>query len=443
MEKFSSGRHGKNGFSLIGLIIVLLIVAGVIGYFSYQLFFVSKPAIKGMDALNVLNADKTVTLQGENLKTIDISIQQGGKKINLLKDTPLSREKTYTLQIKPKALGLSDGPATFIIEAEAGILKKLKQQVNTIIDTSPPYLEVLSATSVIENGGAGLTLLRAEGADSVFVKLDERIFRGFPAISNADSTGKETTINYYVLFPVPLDMKSGSTFYAVAKDAAGNQSIRNLPVSMKIIRYRSSSINIDDSFIDKVAAPLLNETNISDREAAFKKVNEELRTASIKKLFDTAQKTEPRMLWDGAFLQMKNSKVMATYGDARAYIYKGKSISRSIHLGYDLASNAHSPVEAANTGIINFAGDLGIYGNTVVIDHGTGLMSLYGHMSTITVTEGQSVKKGDIIGKTGATGLAGGDHLHFGILIEGYEVSPLYWWDQHWIKVNILDHLRP
>ena len=130
---------------------------------------------------------------------------------------------------------------------------------------------------------------------------------------------------------------------------------------------------------------------------------------------------------------------MAIYGDKRTYIYKGKTISHSVHLGYDLASNAHSPVEAANSGIVRFAGDLSIYGNTVIIDHGMGLMSLYGHLSVINISEGQKVSKGDIIGKTGSTGLAGGDHLHFGILIDGYEVSPLFWWDPHWIKVNIFD----
>jgi murein DD-endopeptidase MepM/ murein hydrolase activator NlpD len=60
----------------------------------------------------------------------------------------------------------------------------------------------------------------------------------------------------------------------------------------------------------------------------------------------------------------------------------------------------------------------------------------------MAVTEGQTVKKADIIGKTGSTGFSTGDHLHFGILIHGHEVSPLYWWDQKWILINILDYLN-
>lgn len=134
---------------------------------------------------------------------------------------------------------------------------------------------------------------------------------------------------------------------------------------------------------------------------------------------------------------------MAIYGDRRTYLHNGAPISKSVHLGYDLASVEKAPVEAANNGIVRLAGDLSIYGNTVIIDHGLGFMSLYGHLSAIMVKEGQKVSKGEIIAKSGATGLAGGDHLHFGLLMHGYEVSPLYWWDQHWITVNVTDFMKP
>ncbi len=202
-----------------------------------------------------------------------------------------------------------------------------------------------------------------------------------------------------------------------------------------------SSINIEEHFINSVVSPLLNEINLSEPESAFKKINEELRKDSLERLINITKKTEPKIIWKERFLQLRNSKVMATYGDERTYLYNGKKISKSVHLGYDLASFAHASVEASNTGIARFTGNLGIYGNTIIIDHGLGLMSLYGHLSEIMVTEGQVLKKGEIIAKTGATGFAGGDHLHFGILIHGFEVSPLYWWDSQWIKVNIIDYL--
>ena len=75
----------------------------------------------------------------------------------------------------------------------------------------------------------------------------------------------------------------------------------------------------------------------------------------------------------------------------------------------------------------------GIYGNCVVIDHGYGLLSLYGHLSSISVEEGQAVERYETIGRSGETGLAGGDHLHFTILLHGLPVNPQEWWDAHWI----------
>ena len=112
------------------------------------------------------------------------------------------------------------------------------------------------------------------------------------------------------------------------------------------------------------------------------------------------------------------------------------------HLGIDLASLANSPVQAANHGRVIFAERNGIYGLTVALDHGQGLISIYGHLNSIGVTLDQDVKKGDIIGLTGQTGLAGGDHLHFSIMVNGIFVNPIEWWDDHWIKDNITRKLE-
>ena len=88
-----------------------------------------------------------------------------------------------------------------------------------------------------------------------------------------------------------------------------------------------------------------------------------------------------------------------------------------------------------------FAADLGIYGNCVIIDHGLGLQTLYGHLSQIDVKPGDTPGKGQIIGRTGTSGLAGGDHLHFDVLISGQQVNPIEWWDPHWIRDNVTDKL--
>jgi murein DD-endopeptidase MepM/ murein hydrolase activator NlpD len=98
-------------------------------------------------------------------------------------------------------------------------------------------------------------------------------------------------------------------------------------------------------------------------------------------------------------------------------------------------------VPAANNGRVVFTGALGIYGNTVVLDHGLGLFSLYGHLSEMSVTAGQTVARGDTVGKTGDTGLAAGDHLHFSVMIHGVHVDPVEWWDAHWIQDHVESRL--
>ncbi len=447
-------NNKRNGFGRVGLILVLPFILLVLAFFIYKIFFISDPLVSGIEALELLSAEKTVKLRAENIKSITINVLQGDKKIELLNDTPENGEKTYTLNIKPGELKLKDEPAVIVIDATAGFFKEVSYKVTAEIDTVPPQLEVQRAPSFIHQGSAGLAVLRARGADSVYVKLGDLTFPAFEAASQIEERLEDMAAQgkagrkrktpptiYHVFFPATFDIEEGSIYYAIAVDNAGNQQVRALSTKLKIKEHKVSAITIDDSFINTVVTPLLNVTEITDPAAAFKTVNENWRGESLEKIIDISSTTEPNILWEGRFLQMRNSKVMATYGEKREYVYDGDVISRSAHLGYDLASYAQSPVTASNSGIVRFSDDLSIYGETVIIDHGLGLMTIYGHLSSLLVSEGDTVQKGDLIGKTGASGLAGGDHLHFGILVHGYEVSPLYWWDPKWVNVNITNHL--
>ncbi len=453
----------NNGVSRILITLALPFIILVIAYGSYKLFFIPDPVITGLDQFKILSSDKTITLNTENIKSLDIAVYQNENRIDLLSDHPELSEKIYQLNIKPKSIGLGDGQALIVVSAKAGPFKEIKQKT---IDTVPPVLEVLKAPRTINRGSSGAALLRAKGADSVFIKLvdpeqpDEyRQFKAYElsaALDVMDESSqqaaseshsvlsveeKKNPLKYLAFFPAPYDIAENTLLYAVARDVAGNLNIKSLSTRLDYKQFKRSSINIDDSFINRVVYPLLNETNMDNPAGSFKKVNEELREKSAETVINLANSSEPRLLWQGRFTQLKNSKVMATYGDERTYIYKGNKISKSAHLGHDLASYAKAPVQAANSGIVKFSADLGIYGNTVIIDHGLGLMSLYGHLSSLTVEEGERVKRGDMIGKTGSTGLAGGDHLHFGMLLHGYEISPVYWWDRNWIRIHILDYL--
>ncbi len=146
-------------------------------------------------------------------------------------------------------------------------------------------------------------------------------------------------------------------------------------------------------------------------------------------------------MWNGAFTQLRNSKVTSKFAEQRSYFVNGQKISQATHFGYDLASTAGAPIQASNSGIVIFADDIGIYGNCVIIDHGMDLFSLYAHLSSMSVSTGDRVEKNDTLGLSGATGLAGGDHLHFAILLGGTYVEPLEWWDPSWVKTHIDAHL--
>ena len=154
-----------------------------------------------------------------------------------------------------------------------------------------------------------------------------------------------------------------------------------------------------------------------------------------------AKQSPGEFLWNGAFLQLSNSKVESYFADRRTYVHDGKPVDQQDHVGFDLSVVQHAPIEAANDGKVVVADYFGIYGNAVLIGHGAGLISLYGHMSSIDVKPGQMVKKKEILGKSGATGLAAGDHLHFGLFLHGVPVNPTEWWDEKWIRDHVLDRL--
>jgi murein DD-endopeptidase MepM/ murein hydrolase activator NlpD len=149
------------------------------------------------------------------------------------------------------------------------------------------------------------------------------------------------------------------------------------------------------------------------------------------------------MLWEGAFQPLGGSQVESSFADFRTYLYGGKDVDKQVHLGFDLAKTANAPVTASNHGKVLFAEELGIYGNTVIVDHGMGVQSLYAHLSSFAVKDGDAVKKGQTLGASGQTGLAGGDHLHFSMMVNGQFVNATEWWDPHWIEDRIMRKLRP
>jgi murein DD-endopeptidase MepM/ murein hydrolase activator NlpD len=188
-------------------------------------------------------------------------------------------------------------------------------------------------------------------------------------------------------------------------------------------------------------SPELKVDDPTDLLASYLKINRDLRRINNQTITELAAKTSQEVLWRGPFKQLLNTAVEAGFADQRTYVYKGEEVDRQVHLGFDLASTAGASVRAANRGRVMHAGWLGIYGNCVILDHGMGLMSLYAHLSSIGVQVGDLVDLDAELGRSGATGLAGGDHLHFTILLAGNAITPIDWWSGQWVQDRIMRKL--
>jgi murein DD-endopeptidase MepM/ murein hydrolase activator NlpD len=310
---------------------------------------------------------------------------------------------------------------------------------NITIDTTPPTLELIADDRYVNFGGVGVIVYKASADTATSgVKIGNHFFPGFPGqIKNHPDYS-------IALFAHPYDTPPETRPALIATDKAGNTREMRLAYELKNVRYKKSTIALSDSFLQNKVAPLL--TDVAARQGApkelFVAVNKGLRNENDGRITEITKKATPSLLWKDSFSQLSNSKVEANFADQRTYTYNGAPIDTAYHLGYDLSVTKNYPVEAANSGTVAFTGDLGIYGNTVILDHGLGLFTLYSHLSAIDVKTGDAVAKRQILGKTGETGLAAGDHLHFGVYLDGVAILPVEWWDQKWIDDNITPKLQ-
>jgi murein DD-endopeptidase MepM/ murein hydrolase activator NlpD len=241
------------------------------------------------------------------------------------------------------------------------------------------------------------------------------------------------------LFAIPHDGVEAKPML-VALDAAGNRRETPLRFAIKPRKFAEKTLEIDDGFLERKVPPLLAENQLPPAATlldGYLVVNRDLRRTTEEKVRDLCAESGTEPHWDGGFGRLPNSDPLSGYGDKRTYTHKGEKIDHQTHLGFDLASLKRADVPVANAGRIVFAGPLGIYGTTVIVDHGLGLFTLYGHLSETAVKAGDTVERGTVLGKTGETGLAGGDHLHFSTMIHGTHVDPVEWWDPHWIHDRI------
>jgi murein DD-endopeptidase MepM/ murein hydrolase activator NlpD len=240
------------------------------------------------------------------------------------------------------------------------------------------------------------------------------------------------------------DQGKGTPIAVSAEDEAGNQARIGLHHFIRPKQWRPDTLQITDGFLSAILPGLTSLVPDAGRLSPveqFLRVNRDVRKANYEKIVELTRASDNRRHWHDTFVRLPAAANRAMFADQRIYRYQGQEIDHQVHMGVDLASLAASPVPAANRGRVVFADDLGIYGLTVILDHGFGLFSMYSHLGQIDVQAGQMVARSAIIGRTGSTGLAGGDHLHYGMMVGATFVNPIEWWDDHWIKDNVTDKI--
>ena len=350
---------------------------------------------------------------------------------------------------------LAPGPATIVVHATRSVLFGLRERdatarVEVEARFDPPRLTALSSFHYVNHGGAELIVYRVTPPDAESgVRVGDRVFPGYPAAA-AGVDGADETMRV-ALFALLYDQDLDASMRLFARDEAGNEAEIDFDHLIFPQQFRRSRITVGDRFLERVlpdivarsdefrTLPLPPDAGLLEQYLA---INSGLRRLNRERVMALAADTAERMLWREPFRQLGNSQVESGFADYRTYVHDGNEVDQQIHLGFDLAATANVPILASNTGRVIWADYLGIYGNCVIVDHGMGLQSLYAHLSSISVGTGDEVSMNDELGLSGTTGLAGGDHLHFAILLHGWPITPMEWWDPHWIEDRITRKLR-
>src|ERR1035438_5870830 len=426
-------------------IIALLVVLGVA--LALLLTFSATPALDLPSSVTALGSATTISVRvraPHGTRRLTAHVEQNGVRSTVFEINQPARRFLWQRHVSDSIVhftagvkatpSLKDGPARLTIEATSNDLRASTAAVtrSVTVVTRPPVLSVDSEQHYLYLGMADLVTFTVSGYwTEAGVRVGDQRFRAWPMPG-----GKP---GFFSLYAFAWNMPPQTVPLVYAANPAGNEVTGGMVIRFpkkEQPKYRTRDMAIDDRFIQKVIDEL-DPNGSGDSVTRFLKLNGEMRRANNQALSDLRLKSEARFLWSRAFRQQHNSQVESNFADVRNYIYQGKKIDQQVHLGYDLSVTQHVGVEASNDGRVVYAAPLGIYGNCIVLDHGYGLQSIYGHLSEIAVHEGDLVKQGQILGKSGQTGMAGGDHIHFSMQLDGVQIDPKEWWDSHWIKDHI------
>ena len=450
---------------LLSLVLALALAAGVVflaaGRAPAPGIEITQPGkLVGMDG----TLEFTVAAPQGTLTRLEAVLEQGGKATPLFSlaspgDAAVRQETPERIRVS-RPLGkralptLQAGDATVRITAARTALFGVRTREASALRAfqarfTPPRVGAVSSHHFVNFGGAEMVVYRVTPPDAQSgVIVGDVFYPGYPA-AGAGVAGADPSLKV-AFFALLYDQDLNTPIYLTARDEAGNQSRSSFEYRVFPKAFKKSRIELTDAFLQRVVPEIVEhapELNVAldgpdSYLPAFLKVNNDLRRANADMIRSLGSKSAPEILWHGPFRPLGNASIESSFADHRTYFYKGQEVDQQVHLGCELAVTVNIPVLAGNDGKVLYADYLGIYGNTVILDHGMGVGSLYAHLSSIDVKAGDEVTKEQQLGRSGMTGLAGGDHLHFSMLLQGRPVNAVEWWDPHWIEDRVMRKLR-
>jgi hypothetical protein len=211
------------------------------------------------------------------------------------------------------------------------------------------------------------------------------------------------TGRYFGLIGIPFRTAPGPSELGLTWSSGTVDRSQTIPFEIVAGKYKAEVLTVDSKRVN------LSPENLRRAEKEARK---------IKHIYSAGSRDR---LWENEFQLPMESQITSLYGNKR--LFNGQL--KSFHNGIDFRAPVGTPVFAANSGTVRLAEDLFYSGNAVIIDHGTGIFTIYAHLSRIDAFSGQRVKKGQPLGLTGATGRVNGPHLHWGVKVNGIAVDPL------------------
>lgn len=440
--------------SFILFFIFIFIVSGAFAMLKSGAFEKNPPVIHLPSEVytNLKDPVKLEITDESGIKQVKISLYLTGMELKpLLAQNFTDKKKKISLNLNfPKNSLLNSGheyklkiEVTDCSKSNFFTGNKTSKIVNLIIDKKLPEVYVLAQSYKISRGGSAAVVFKASDENNL---KDLKIVTNFGKVFKVTPFKKDGFYTALVAWPTKeKDFRA----HIVASDEAGNVNKTRIRYYLQDRKYKISTIPLSDNFLDGKISELVEhyakDPSKFTKLDKFKFINETLRNKNEKIIVKISENVPEKMI-DNFYLKpfypLKNAAAVASFGDHRFYTYEGFEISQSYHLGLDLASYAMADIKASNPGVVAFNEKNGIFGNNLIIYHGLGLYTLYGHCTDSKLPVGADVRTGEVVATTGKTGLALGDHLHFGILIQGIEVRPEEWMDKNWMKINVYDILK-